>query len=178
MDDDRAAQIAGVSAAQIAKFAAAREKMTDEERQAEIASVRKQLGILPRKPPGVDEGPYEADTTEETDMTKQAAAPTPEDTINSGDDNDNNDEDDDEDKEDDKTLHPWTARKQGCENHTEESLFSDDIDNDHDDNDHDDNYSESSDEENKKKKRPRRNPKSTIRTLKKTHWSGNPSPAA
>ena len=61
-DDDRAAQIAG--------FAAAREKMTDEERQAEIDGVRKQLGILPRKPPDVDEGPYEADTTEETDITK------------------------------------------------------------------------------------------------------------
>ena len=58
-DDDRAAQIARFSAAQISKFAAASEKMTDEERQAEIASVRKQLGIPPRnkpnvKPPDVD----------------------------------------------------------------------------------------------------------------------------
>ena len=57
-----------VSAAQIAKFDAAREKMTDEEREAKISSVHKQLGILMRKPPdvkpsNVDEGPYEADMT-------------------------------------------------------------------------------------------------------------------
>ena len=88
----------------------------------------------------MDEGPYEADTTEETDMTEQAAAPTPEDTIDSGNNNDN----DGEDEEDDNTLHPWTARKQGCENHTEESLFSEDGDDDHDDNDHNDDYCESS----------------------------------
>ena len=83
--------------------------MTNEERQAEIAGVRKKLGILPRKPPDVDEVPYEADTTEETDTTEQAAAPTPKDTINidSGDDNDN----DNKDEEDDNTLHPRTARK-------------------------------------------------------------------
>ena len=82
------------------------------------------------------EVPYEADMTEETDMTKQAAAPTPKDAINidSGDGNDN----DDKDEEDENTLHPWTARKQGCENRTEEPLFSKDSDNDHDDNDHDD----------------------------------------
>ena len=102
--NSRAAQIAGVSAAQIAKFSAAREKMINEERQAEIASVRKQLGILPRKSPDVDEGTYEADTTKETDMTEQAAAPTSEDTIHSGDNNDN----DDENEEDDNTLHPRT----------------------------------------------------------------------
>ena len=94
--------------------------MTYEERQAEIARARKQLRILPRKLPDVDEGPYEAETTEETDMTEQAAASTPEDTINSGDDNGNNDEDDDEDKEYNNTLHPRTARKNGCENYTEE----------------------------------------------------------
>ena len=52
-DDDRADQIAGVSAAEIAKFSAARAKITDEEKEAEISSVRKQLGILPRKPPDV-----------------------------------------------------------------------------------------------------------------------------
>ena len=46
--------------------------MTNEEIQAEIDGVRKQLGILPRKPLDVDEGPNEADTTEETDMTDQA----------------------------------------------------------------------------------------------------------
>ena len=103
MDDDRAAQIAGFQDAEIANFAAARAKMTDEEKEAEIASVRKQLGILPRKPPdvkppdvkppGVDEGPYEVDTTKETDMTDQAAAPTPEDTIDISNDNNSNEED-------------------------------------------------------------------------------------
>ena len=103
---------------------------------AEIDGVGKQLGILPRKPPDVDEGPYEADTTEETDMTEQAAAPTPKDTINSSNDNDS------EDEENDNTLHPRIARKQGCENRTEESLFSDDSNNDQDDNYHDENYSE------------------------------------
>ena len=74
-DDDRAAQIAGFQAAEIAKFAAARANMIDEEKEAEIASVRKQLGIMPKKPPDVDEGPYEVDTTKETNMTNQAAAP-------------------------------------------------------------------------------------------------------
>ena len=59
-DDDRADQIAGL--------AAAHEKMTDEERQAEIDGIRKQLGILSRNPHNVDEGPYEADTTKESDM--------------------------------------------------------------------------------------------------------------
>ena len=107
--------------------------MTDDERQAEIADVRNKLGLPPRvDPPCVDEVPYEADTTKETDMTKQAAATTPKDTINidSGDDNNK----DDKDEEDDNILHPWTARKQGCENDTEEeSLFSGDSDDDHDD---------------------------------------------
>ena len=56
--------------AKIAEFDDAHEKMTDEERQAEIAQVHKELGILPRKPPNVDEVPYEADTTEETVTTK------------------------------------------------------------------------------------------------------------
>ena len=64
------------------------------------------------KPLVVAEGPYEVDTTEEADMTKQAAAPAPEDMIKIGDDNDN----DEEDEEDDNNLHPRTARKQGCEN--------------------------------------------------------------
>ena len=41
----------------------------------------------------MDEGPYEANTTEETDTTEQAADPTPKDEINidSDDNNDNND---------------------------------------------------------------------------------------
>ena len=153
--------------------------MTNEEKEDEIASVRKQLGILPRKkpdvkPPDVDEGPYEVDTTEETDMTEQAAAPTPEDMIDIGDDNNN----DDEYKEDDNTFYPRTVRKQGCENHPEESLFSEDSNDDHDDNDPDDDYSESTDDDNKKRKSKIKTPKSTIRIPRKTHWSGNPSPAA
>ena len=178
-DDDRADQIAGFQAAEIAKFAPGCAKMTNEEKEDEIASVRKQLGILPRKPPNVkppdvDEGPYEVDTTKETEMTKQAAAPTPEDTIDIVDDNDN----DDEDEEEYNTLHPRTARKQGCENHPEELLFSDDSDDDHDDNDPDDDYSQSAYDDNKKKKSKRKTPKSTIRIPRKTHWSGNPSPDA
>ena len=59
------------------------------------------------------EGPYEVDTNDETDMTKQAAAPNPEDTIDIGDDNDNYDKY----EEDNNTLHPRTSRKQGYENH-------------------------------------------------------------
>ena len=82
-DDYRATQIAGFQDSEIAKFQAARSKMTDKEKEEEIASVRKQLGILTRnkksdvKPPVVAEGPYAVDTTEETDMTEQAAAPAP-----------------------------------------------------------------------------------------------------
>ena len=173
MDDNRAAQMNVFPTAQIAKIAAAREKMTNEQRQAEIDGVHKKLRILPRKPPDVDEDPYETDTSKETDMTEHASAPTPKDTFQSGDENNN-----DKEKEDDNTLQPRTARKQGCENRKVESLLSDNSDDDHDDNDHDDNYSESSDDENKKKKRPRRTPKSTIQTPKKNHWSGNPLPAA
>ena len=68
--------------------------MTDEEKEEKIASVRKKLEILPRKKPKVKpldvaESPYEVDTTKETDMTEQVAVPTPEDTIDIGDDNDN-----------------------------------------------------------------------------------------
>ena len=78
----------------------------------------------------MDEGPYEADTNEDTDTTEQADALTPKDAINidSDDDNNNNEEDkedinattkDDRDVEDNKTLHPRTARKQGCEERDE-----------------------------------------------------------
>ena len=86
--------------------------MTDEEIQAEISGKRKELGILPRKPHDVDEGPYEDDTTKETDKTEHAAAPNSKDSINidSGNDNDN----DDTDEEDDNILHPRIARKQVC----------------------------------------------------------------
>ena len=120
-DDDRATQIAGFQDSEVAKFQAAREKMTNEEKEEKIASVRKQLEILTRKnqpdvkPPVVVEGPYKVDTTEETDMTDQAAAPAPEDTIDIGNYIDN----DEEDKEDYNTLHRRTARKQGCKNHPE-----------------------------------------------------------
>ena len=67
------------------------------------------------------------------------------------DDNDNDDEDqddinadtkDDGEVKDDNTLHPRTARKQGCAEREEEPLFSKDGDDDHDDNDHDNHYSE------------------------------------
>ena len=150
--------------------------MTDEEKEEEIASVRKQLGILPKKKLDVKsadmaEGPYEVDTAEETDMTEQVAAPTPEDTIDIGDNNDN----DDEDEEDHNTLHPRTAKKQGCENNPEEeSLFSEDSDDDHDDNNPDYDYSESTDDKIKKKKSKRKTPKSTIQIPRKlTGQAGN-----
>ena len=164
--------------------------MTDDKRQAQIAEVRNKLGLPPDVrnklgfPHDVDEGLYEADTAEETDTTEQADASTPKYLINidSDDDNDNNDEDQDDinaDIEDDgefkdnNTLHPRTARKQGCAEREEESLFFKDSDDDHDCH-----YSESSDNESKKKKKSRRTPKSTIRTPKKTHWSGNRFSAA
>ena len=163
--------------------------MTDDERQDKIDDVRNQLGILLRKLPDMDEGPYEADTTEETDTTEQAAATTTKGQINIDSDDNNGkydkDEDDvnadtkdDGDVEDDNTLHPRTARKQGCEECEEDSLFSEDSEDDHDDNYHDDHYSESSDDESKKKKKLITTPKSTIQTPKKTHWSGNALPAA
>ena len=52
--------------------------MTDEERQVEIADVRNKLRLLPHVDlPRVDDGPYEADTTEGTDTSEQVADPTP-----------------------------------------------------------------------------------------------------
>ena len=106
------------------------------------------------KPPDVEECPYEVDTTDET------AAPTPEDTI------DINNNNNDEDEKDDNTLHPQTARKQGCENHPEESLLSEDSD---DGNDPYDDYSESTDDENNKKKSKRKTPTSTMWIPRKNH---------
>ena len=121
--------------------------MNDEEKAEEVDNVRKQLGMLPKK--RKPEGPNEVDTTEEVGMTKQAAAPAPEDTIEIGDDNNNDEWAHGQDEDDDNTLHPRTARKQGCENYPEEeSLFSNESDNDQDDNDPDDDYSQSSDDEN------------------------------
>ena len=53
MDDDKATQIAGLLdpeiAKGVAKFQAARAKMTNEEKAEEVDGVRKQLGMLPRK---------------------------------------------------------------------------------------------------------------------------------
>ena len=181
MDDDRATQIAGFlgpeAAKDIAKFQAARAKMTDEEKAEEVDDVRKQLVMLMRKKKK-PEGPYEVDKTEEADMTKQADAPAPEDTIEIGDNNDNDKWAHGQEKDDNNTLHPRTGRKQVCENYPEESLFSKDSNDDHDDNDPDDNYSQSADDENKKKKSKRKTPTSTIWTPRKTHWSGRTSPAA
>ena len=112
-------------------------------------------------------------------MTEQAAAPTPEDTIEIGDDNDNNEWAHSQDEDDNNTSHPRTVRKQGCEqNPEEESLLSNESEDDHDENDTDDNYSQSSDEENKKKKSKRKTPTRTIQTPGKTHFSGRSSPAA
>ena len=72
--------------------------MTDDEIQAEIADVRRKLGLPTRvDPPRVDEGPYEADTTKETNTTEQVAALTPKDVINIDSDDENNNDDKDED---------------------------------------------------------------------------------
>ena len=60
----------------IAKFQSARAKMTKEEKADGIDDIRKQLGHPPRNR-GKPESPYEADTTKEADMTKQASAPSP-----------------------------------------------------------------------------------------------------
>ena len=72
----------------IAKFQAACAKTTKEEIAEEIDDIYKQVG-KPQRKRGKPESPYEADTTEETYMTNQAAAPAPGDPIEIGDDNDN-----------------------------------------------------------------------------------------
>ena len=81
-------------------------------------------------------------------MTEQAAAYTLKEPINIH--NHDNNENDDEGHDDisydtkydgefkyDNTLHPRTARKQGCEEPEEEPLFSEDSDNEQYENDHD-----------------------------------------
>ena len=139
----------------IAKLQAASAKMTDEEKAEEVDDVRKRLGMLPRKKKK-PEVPYEVEMTEEADMTEQEAAPAPEDTIEIGDDNDNDEWVHGQDEDDDNTLHPWTSRKQGCENDSEEeSLFSNGSDNDHYENNPDDDYYQSTNDENKKNKSKR-----------------------
>ena len=103
----------------IAKFQAARAKMTEVEKADEIDDVRKQLGRLPRKR-GKPEIPYEVDTTEGADTTEQEAAPAQGDPIKIGDDNDNSEWLHGQDEDDNNILLPWSTRLQGCENDPEE----------------------------------------------------------
>ena len=125
----------------ISKFQASRAKMNDEEKAEEVDGIRKQLGMLPRKR-GKPESPYEADTTEETDMTEQAAAPAPGDPIEIGDDNDNDvwtHDQHGQDEDDNNISLPWPPRLQGCEYDPEDdSLFSNESDDENDDNEPDD----------------------------------------
>ena len=143
----------------IAKFQAACAKMTDEEKAEEVDGICKQLGMLPRKR-GKPESPYEADTTEKADMNEQAAAPTPGDPIEIGDDNDNDGWAHDQhgqDEDDNNISLPRPPRLQGCENDPDdESLFSNESDDDNDDNDPDDDYYQPSDGADKKKKSKRK----------------------
>ena len=62
--------------------------MTEEEKEKEAYSIRQSMGMLPKavmmainkrgKPKGPYKNIYEADTTKDTALTKQAAAPNPE----------------------------------------------------------------------------------------------------
>ena len=123
----------------IAKFQAARANMTEEEKAEEIDDILKQVGMPPRKR-GKPESPYEADTTEEADMTEQAAAPAPGDLIEIGDENDNGDWAHGQYKDDDNILLSRPARLQVCENDPDnESLFSNKSNDENDNNDSNDN---------------------------------------
>ena len=114
------------------------------------------MGMLPKavsmtlKKMGKYKSPYEADTTEDTDLTEQSAAPTPGNPIEIGDDNKNDYTDD-------------------------QQLFSAKSDDDNDgndpdgDNDPNDNYSQSSDGADNKNKSKRKTPTSTIRTPRNIH---------
>ena len=165
---------------------AARVKMTKEEKESEVDSLRQRMGMLPKavsmtaKKRGKPKSPYEADTTEEADLTEQAADPAPGDPIEIGDDNDNNgwSQDQHGQDEDDNNISPSRPpRLQGCENDPDDKeLFSSESDDDNDDNDPDDDYSQPSDGAYKKKRSKRKTPTSTIRTPRKTHWSGRKSP--
>ena len=81
--------------------------MTEEEKEAEVDSIRQKMGMLPKavsmkmKKRGKSKSPYEADTTEESYLTEQAAAPYPGDPIEIGDDNNND---------------GWSQNQQECEN--------------------------------------------------------------
>ena len=94
--------------------------MTDSEIKANILLVYKDLGFSPSPAEGLDE----ADTNEEADTTKKAAASIPKgaNDIDSSDNKDNDGEDEDDinaeatdggDDEDNSTLHPPKARKKG-----------------------------------------------------------------
>ena len=141
MDTKRASQVMfqdPETIKSIAKFQAARAKMTEEDKADETDDVGKQLGRLPSKRNKL-ESPYEVDTTEEADMNDQADAPAPGDTIEIGNDNDTNKWAHGQDEDNENILLPQPARLQGCENDPEEeSLFSNESDNDNDDNDPDD----------------------------------------
>ena len=66
---------------------AAHAKMTEEEKEAEVDSICQNMGLLPKavmmtmkkrdKPKGPYKSIYEDDTTEETALTDQSAAPNP-----------------------------------------------------------------------------------------------------
>ena len=88
----------------IAKFQAARAKMTEEEKTDEIDDIRKRFGRLPRKR-DKPEIPYEVDTPDEADMTEQAAAPAPGDTIKIVDDNNNDERSHGQDEDDENISH-------------------------------------------------------------------------
>ena len=120
------------------------------------------MGMLPKavsmsmKKRGEPKSPYEDDMTEETDLTEQAAAPATGNPIEIGNDNDND---------------GWSQDQQECENDPDDQeLFSAESDDNNDENDPDDDYSQSSDGVDKKKRSKRKNPTSTIRTPRNTHW--------
>ena len=71
-----------------------RNRMTDDERKADILLVYKNLGSLPSQAEGLDE----VDMTEEADTTKKATASTPKDAIDI--DSYDNKDNDGEDKDD------------------------------------------------------------------------------
>ena len=106
---------------------AARVKMNEEEKEAKVDSLRQKMGMLPKavsmtmKKRSKPKIPYEADTTEETDLTEQADAPAPGDPIEIGDDNDTDE---------------WSQDQQECENDPDDQeLLSAESDDDNDDND-------------------------------------------
>ena len=106
--------------------------MTEKEKESEVDSLRQKMGMLPKavslamKKRGKPKIPYEADTTKETYLTEQAAAPAPGYPIEIGDDNENDND-------------GWSQDQQECDNDPDDQLFPDDRDDDNNDNDPDDN---------------------------------------